>query len=217
MPQYGITNAVKATEQSLQAIFGLTNGDTAAQIVPPDTKFVIAIEAIARNAGESFYETDSETFPLSMQWIRTPEGINGRFIGYISCSDTKLRIQQVLDVQAALAGQQAGFAAATKQAQLLFEDDFSNLSLTMEQGSFVLASATQKFKLLQPYQLTKTNGRFESSATGFQNGFSPFFKYLKAHGMNTNVVGESNKVVMIVMLLAAILFAAIFVFVTKKK
>lgn len=216
MPNYNPLDLVKATGQTMHTIALLADGDRAASIVPADSAFVLVAEAIARNASESFYENDTSAAMLT--WVRTAEGVTGRFVAYISCSQSKLRIQQVLDIGAAASGQEGALESATgdMQAQLLLDEDFANVTLTNEQGSFVISNGQQKFKLLAPYQLKNTNGRFSSSAAGFEGGWSPFFKYLQAHGVNTGIVSKTNTSAIIFFAIFAIIFAAIFIYARHK-
>jgi hypothetical protein len=86
----------------------------------------------------------------------------------------------------------------------------------LAQGEFVITTPTQKFKLLQPYTITHLNGRFESSATGFQNGLSPMFKYMQAHGAQTQAASKQSNAIAIIILVVIVIGVIAVVLLSKK-
>lgn len=207
MESYNLDDAVTAAGQSIRAIQQLSQADTAIKILPADTKFAIVIEGIQKGISDSFYETDVTTvgvLPFNIQV--TSEGMVGRFMGYLSFSETKARIYQTLDLNAVASAQQATTTENDiPQARLLLEDDIINLTLSLEQGSFVLHNATVKFKIVRPYPVLHLNGQFESSATGNYGGLRPTLNYLTQHGAQTQAALKLSRKVSIVAVVLIIL------------
>lgn len=199
MPNYGLINSVKASGESIAAIMRLQKGDKAISLLPPDTKFAVVIEAIQRGINDTFWETDTNVATMSGEF--SAEGIVGRFIGYLAFTDSKVRIYQALDENAVASGQPTAdfiLQGTGETLQLLMEEEFANMAVSLMQGEFVLSNSAQKFKLLQPYPISHLDGRFESSATGFYNGLSPALKFMQAHGVQTQGATQQVKTLWII-------------------
>lgn len=204
MPFYGITSLVKATGQTFMSFQQLIKGPTALAILPPDTKFAIVIQGIHRAVNDSFYETD--VAPTLPTFQISPEGIVGRFVGYLSFTDTKMRVYMGLDVNAAATNQPVAPDLAPTQSgpQLLLEDDIANLTVAMDTGSITISNGTQKFKILETYPISQVDGHFESAASGMYGGMNQTLNYLQVHGVETKQIKRQLNVVSIIVIVLAI-------------
>jgi hypothetical protein len=205
MPVYGITNLLKATGQSMMSFQQLIKGETALANLPQDTKFAIVITGIHKAINESFYETD--VAPALMTFQISPEGMVGRFVGYLSFTDSKMRVYVGLDVNAVATNQPVAPDVASTQSgvQLLLEDDITNLSVSIDTGSITISNADQKFKILETYPISHVEGHFESAASGWYGGMKQTLDFLRAHGVETGTVKKQTNIVAVIVIMLAIL------------
>ena len=157
----------------------LTRADTALQILPPDTQFAIVIEAIERNAGESFAEMDTASTGMAGAATVGSEGLRGRFVGYAAVGSQKLRIY--------------------RGSQLLFEEQVSNVRAHFK-GGCIIGNSTKVYKIISVLQITVAV-QFESHASGLNGGLDPLLNTLQAGGAAVERPSKTLSAVFAIMLL----------------
>jgi hypothetical protein len=215
------TNAVNEA-QALTMIKSLASGEYAISHLPPDTKFALAIEGIEKDINASFAETDVTIMPevtggvsnpgvgAGLQADMSPEGLVGRFMGYLALTDTKFRIYRAVDLDST----KMSFSDAVNKfnqphnLELLYEDNIANISSSMQAFKYVLSGSQKKYKLVTVFKINHTEGRFESSFGGLQGGLKPLFKYMNQHGGQLKF-SQKNNLLTVIVIVVVLAFAAL--------
>ncbi len=194
-----LSNATNAAAEKVATMRALQDGATAMSLLPADTRFAVVIEGIIKGINDSFYETDLN---LATGITRSPEGVVGRFVGYLTFTDTQVRIYRALDVGvAAQSGATTDLVSSGNQLESVFESALTDTGVSFMQDSFVISNAQLQCKLLQPLPIGNVDGHFVSSATGLYGGFQSAFNYMKEHGTQTQTATRQSKIISIVIIL----------------
>lgn len=176
--KYNLGKAFPKAVESVYAVRQLVRADVANQFIPPDTRFAILVEAIERDINDSFIEVGAIS-PLDFRV--TNAGVVGRFLGYITASDTHLRIYKMLDLDITKPDLINASVVNELKPQLVVEDLIVNISSESEDTFPTLKTSTKKYRFMAVYPISG-NKSYESRAAGVQSGLRSLFIYLKSKG-----------------------------------
>lgn len=204
---YRFADQANKSVQVLGLIRPLVQADSPfGQQLPNDTRFALVIEAIDKDFNQSFVEMDVNINPMTDREDISGEGFVGRFLGYLTFTENKMRIYKVLDLDSTQCqDQQANVVSQNQTIQLFYETDIAKLSSQLDWGTYVLTDGTKKFKLVNVWPISRAEGRFESKSGGFQAGLKPLYAYINSHGGNIKFAKSFNIWAVVIIIIAVAL------------
>jgi hypothetical protein len=184
----------KITEFSSD-LMSLNNPEKIRQTIPAEAVFAVAVQIVERQLNESFVAT-TLTPNLAEATMQTSadQGFDGRFFGYLVIIP--------------------GYIELFKQNELYLEEQLTNITVSPDQGEYVIYLPNKKFKLSQIIPLVSPDGHFESKVSGVQ-GATPLLSQLESQGATVKRISSAQTVIGIAIFV--LLFVGIAILALLKK